>query len=60
MKNGEGAFLKELYIQGRNLLRESGVENPELEAALLLSKVLGINTTYMRSEERRVGKECRL
>src|SRR3989337_939462 len=58
MKNGEGVFLKELYIQGRNLLRESGVENPELEAALLLSKALGINTTYIYAHpEKRIQSE---
>src|SRR3989304_715691 len=58
MKNGEGVFLKELYIQGRNLLRESGVENPELEAALLLSKALGINTTYIYAHpEERIQSE---
>jgi len=58
MKNGEGIFLKELYLQGRNLLRESGVENPELEAALLLSKVLGINTTYIYAHpEERIQSE---
>ena len=50
--------MKELYIQGRNLLRESGVENPELEAALLLSKVLGINTTYIYAHpEKRIQSE---
>ncbi|KRT66843.1 MAG: bifunctional N5-glutamine S-adenosyl-L-methionine-dependent methyltransferase/tRNA (m7G46) methyltransferase [Candidatus Dadabacteria bacterium CSP1-2] len=47
MKNGEGIFLKELYLKGRDLLKKSGLENPELEAALLLSKVLRINTTYI-------------
>src|SRR3990172_5514994 len=47
MKNGEGIFLKELYLKGRDLLKKSGLENPELEAALLLSKVLSINTTYI-------------
>jgi release factor glutamine methyltransferase len=47
MKNGEGVFLKELYLKGRDLLKKSGLENPELEAALLLSKVLRINTTYI-------------
>ncbi len=58
MKNGEDIFLKGLYIQGRNLLRESGVENPELEAALLLSKVLGINTTYIYAHpEKRIQSE---
>jgi len=39
--------LKELYLKGRDLLKKSGLENPELEAALLLSKVLRINTTYI-------------
>ena len=47
MKNGEGIFLKELYLKGRDLLKKSGLENPELEAVLLLSKVLRINTTYI-------------
>jgi release factor glutamine methyltransferase len=47
MNNGEGVFLKELYLKGRDLLKKSGLENPELEAALLLSKVLRINTTYI-------------
>jgi len=47
MKNGEGVSLKELYLKGRDLLKKSGVENPEFEAALLLSKVLRINTTYI-------------
>ncbi len=47
MKKGEGVFLKELYLLGRDSLKKSGIENPELEAALLLSKVLGINTTYI-------------
>lgn len=39
--------MKELYLKGRDLLKKSGLENPELEAALLLSKVLRINTTYI-------------
>lgn len=43
MKYREGVFLKELYLLGRDSLRDSPVENPELESSLLLSKALGIN-----------------
>lgn len=43
MKYREGIFLKGLYLLGRDSLRDSPVENPELESALLLSKALGIN-----------------
>ena len=42
--------MKELYLKGRDLLKKSGLENPELEAALLLSKVLRINTTYIYAQ----------
>ncbi|MCI0454201.1 MAG: peptide chain release factor N(5)-glutamine methyltransferase [Candidatus Dadabacteria bacterium] len=44
MKKREGIFLRELYLKGKNLLIESDIENPELEASLLLRKVLGIKT----------------
>ena len=37
--------LKELYTSGKNRLIQSGIENPELEASLLLSRTLGINIT---------------
>src|SRR3989337_4324442 len=47
MKNGAGMCWKELDLKGRYLLKKSGLENPELEAVLLLSKVLRINTTYI-------------
>jgi release factor glutamine methyltransferase len=47
MKKREGAFLKDLYLLARDSLKKSGVENPELESSLLLSKVLGINTVYI-------------
>jgi release factor glutamine methyltransferase len=54
MEYRKGVFLKELYLLGRDLLRKSGVENPELEVSLLLSKALGINTvdiyTYPKKE----------
>jgi release factor glutamine methyltransferase len=44
MNNGDSLFLKELYILGKDSLKKSGIENPELEVSLLLSKVLGIKT----------------
>lgn len=43
MKYEKGVFLKELCLWGRDSLRESSVENPELESSLLLSKALGIS-----------------
>ncbi len=42
MKYKNGVFLRDLYLFGRNSLRESHVENPELESSLLLSKAIGI------------------
>jgi release factor glutamine methyltransferase len=53
MKYRKAMPLKELYISGKNRLRQSGIENPELEASLLLSRTLGINVTdiYAHSEK---------
>src|ERR1700737_2491693 len=66
MKYIKGIFLKELYLLGRDSLRESSVENPELESSLLLSKALGINAvdiyTYpeRKVESDKVGEFKRL
>jgi release factor glutamine methyltransferase len=58
MKYRNGVFLKELYLLGRDSLRESPVENPELESSLLLSKTLGINAIDIYAyPERKVGLE---
>jgi release factor glutamine methyltransferase len=58
MKYGDGVFLKELYLLGRDLLRKSSVENPELESSLLLSKALGINTVDIYAHpERKVESD---
>jgi release factor glutamine methyltransferase len=45
MRYIKGVSLRELYLLGRDSLRKSGIENPELEASLLLSSTLGINKT---------------
>src|SRR5882724_9918624 len=58
MKYGNGGSLKELYFLGRDLLRESSVENPELESSLMLSKVLGTNAVDIYAyPERKVESE---
>ncbi len=49
----KGVFLKELYLLGRDILRELSVENPELEASLLLSKTLDIATADIYSHPQR-------
>ena len=58
MEHRNGISLRELYTLGRDRLRKSGIENPELESSLLLSKVLGINKTDIYAHpEREVGSD---
>lgn len=45
--------MKELYLLGKGLLWELSVENPELEATLLLSKTLNIATIDIYSHPQR-------
>lgn len=45
--------LKELYISGKNTLTKSGIENPGLEALLLISQALSINPTDIYSNPER-------
>lgn len=50
--------MRELYISGRDRMKQSGIENPGLEASLLLSKVLDVNILdFYRHPERVVGLE---
>jgi release factor glutamine methyltransferase len=37
--------LRELYTLGRDSLKKSGIENPDLEASILLSRTLGVSKT---------------
>ncbi|MER3447643.1 MAG: peptide chain release factor N(5)-glutamine methyltransferase [Candidatus Dadabacteria bacterium] len=58
MKYRNNVFLKGLYLWGRDSLRESLAENPELESSLLLSKALGINAIDIYAHpEREVESE---
>jgi release factor glutamine methyltransferase len=58
MKYRNGVLLRKLYLLGRNSLRESHAENPELEASLLLSKVLSINAVDIYAyPERKVASD---
>jgi release factor glutamine methyltransferase len=43
MKYRKGVSLRELYLFGKDRMRQYGIENPELEVSLLLSKTLSIN-----------------
>lgn len=45
--------MRELYIWGRDSLRKSGIENPELETSLLLSRALEINKTDIYAHPKR-------
>lgn len=53
MKYSKGVSLKELYYHGKELMKQSGIENPELEASVLLAKALSIkaNDIYVRPEK---------
>lgn len=42
--NEKGFSLKELYVLGKSRMKQLGIENPELETSLLISKTLGIKT----------------
>jgi len=53
MKNKKTIPLKELYISGKNTLTKSGIENPGLEASLLLSRALSINPSDIHSNPER-------
>ncbi len=58
MRNKKIIPLKELYISGKNALTKSGIENPGLEASLLLSKTLSINPSDIYSNfEREIKPE---
>lgn len=58
MKYRNGVFLKELYLLGGDLLRESSLENSELESSLLLSKALGIKVADIYAHpERKVESD---
>ncbi|HWP92963.1 MAG TPA: peptide chain release factor N(5)-glutamine methyltransferase [Thermodesulfobacteriota bacterium] len=50
--------MRELYNQGKEVIRQSGIENPELEAFLLLAKALSIEVKDIYSHpEREFGPE---
>ncbi len=58
MKYRKGVSLKELYHQGREVIRQSGIENPELEASVLLAKALSIEAKDIYAyPEREFGPE---
>ena len=59
--------IAEALREGKQRLRSAGKDAYAVEAELLLEKAVGLNRTALflrgeeplRSEERRVGKECR-
>lgn len=58
MKYRNGVLLRKLYLFGRDSLRESHAENPELESSLLLSKALSINAVDIYAyPERKVASD---
>jgi len=58
MKYRKGVSLRELYHQGREVIRQSGMDNPELEASLLLAKALSIEAKDIYAHpERQLGPE---
>ena len=58
MKYRKGVSLRELFDQGREAIRQSGMENPELEASVLLAKAFNIEARDIYSHpEREFGPE---
>jgi len=45
MKYRKAMSLGELYIFGKDRMRQSGIENPGLETSILLSRALGVNVS---------------
>jgi release factor glutamine methyltransferase len=58
MKYRKCVSLRELYNQGREAIRQSGIENPELEASVLLAKAFNIEARDIYAHpERQLGPE---
>ena len=58
MKYRKGVSLRELFDQGREAIRQSGMENPELEASVLLAKAFNIEAKDIYAHpEREFGPE---
>ncbi len=53
----EVTSLGELYRMGKNILKASGIENPGLEAELLISKALGVKLIDIYAHPEKEGEE---